>query len=81
MQEARYFFVFDYGFGSFGVAADTLQEARAIFRKSVEGELNLPRSFPEEESWKRESRRQRRLQRIKDSGLDVDLVEPTIYTD
>jgi hypothetical protein len=78
-MHAKYFFVFDYGFGSFGVAADTLQEARTIFRKSIDGDLDLECSFPKEEEWKKKTRRQKRTQRFKDSGLDIDLIEPEIY--
>lgn len=79
MEEPKHFFVFEYGFGSFGVAADNVQEARSIFRKRMEGELELSESLPEENWEKRLSRRQRRLQRFKDSGLDIDLIEPTVY--
>lgn len=79
MQDYKYFFVFEYGFGSFGVAADTLEEARIIFKKAMNGELDLEFSLPEEEDWKKKSRRQRKIQRFKDSGLDIDSIEPEIY--
>lgn len=79
MQDYKYFFVFDYGFGSFGVAADTLQEAKITFQKAMSGELDLECSFPQEEDWKKKSRRQKRTQKFKDSGLDIDSIEPEIH--
>ena len=79
MQESKYFFVFEYGFGSFGVAADTVQEARAVFRKSIEGDLDLSFSFPPQEAWKKASRKQRRTERFKESGIQIDSIEPQVY--
>jgi hypothetical protein len=79
MEDSRHFFVFEYGFGSFGVAADTVKEAREIFRKRMEGELDLSKSIPPQEDWEKLNRKQRRLQKFKDSGLDIDLIEPTVY--
>lgn len=79
MKKANYFFVFDYGFGSFGVGAETLCEAREIFRKSINGEIDLFFSFPLEEKWKSIARKLRRIERFKESGLDIESIEPEIY--
>jgi hypothetical protein len=81
MQASRYFFVFEYGFGSFGAAADTVQEAREVFRKRMNGELELSCGFPKEENWKKLARQQRHLERFKNSGLDIDLIEPAVYSE
>lgn len=79
MKNSSYLFVFNYSFGSFGVVADTLQEAKKVFRQHIQGESHLPFTFPPEENWKVRARRQRRNEKFKELGLDVDFIEPEIY--
>jgi hypothetical protein len=78
-MESRYFFVFCYGFGSFGVAADTLKEAREIFRKRIEGDLDLSGSIPPASNRKRRQRYKKQVEKFAESGIDIDSIEPEIY--
>lgn len=79
MKESRYFFVFCYSFGSFGVAADTVAEAREAFRKRMEGELDLSGSVPPMSEQKRRRRYLNNIERFSESGIDIDSIEPEIY--
>ena len=79
MEESRYFFVFCYGFGSFGVAADTLTEAREVFRKRMEGELDLSGSIPPMSNRKRRKRYLENVERFAELGIDIDSIEPEIH--
>lgn len=71
-QETRYFFIFQYSNSAcFGVGADTLEEARMLFRESISrGPRRVSRR-----SIKRSSEKKHKILR----NIDVNLIEPEIY--